>query len=77
MTIPNLVQMKRTTANILANGIPPFLTEAASGVVMFLFNFIILRIPEHRRRSIQCDQRDFACGNLPVYRFITGNTAIN
>ena len=44
LTIPNLVQMKRTTANILANGIPPFLTEAASGVVMFLFNFIILRI---------------------------------
>lgn len=44
LTIPNLVQMKRTTVNILANGIPPFLTEAASGVVMFLFNFIILRI---------------------------------
>ena len=44
LTIPNLVQMKRTTTNILANGIPPFLTEAASGVVMFLFNFIILRI---------------------------------
>lgn len=44
LTIPNLVQMKRTTANILANGIPPFLTESALGIVMFLFNFIILRI---------------------------------
>lgn len=30
--------------NIITNGIPPFLTEAASGVVMFLFNFIILRL---------------------------------
>lgn len=29
---------------IITNGIPPFLTEAASGVVMFLFNFIILRL---------------------------------
>lgn len=29
---------------ITANGVPPFLTEAASGVVMFLFNFIILRL---------------------------------
>ncbi|MDO4453100.1 MAG: MATE family efflux transporter [Eubacteriales bacterium] len=29
---------------IVTNGIPPFLTEAASGVVMFLFNFIILRL---------------------------------
>lgn len=29
---------------ISASGIPPFLTEVTSGVVMFLFNFIILRI---------------------------------
>lgn len=41
---PNLVQMKRNVGKILANGIPPFLTEAASGVVMFVFNFIMLRI---------------------------------
>lgn len=41
---PSLVQMKRNIRTIIANGIPPFLTEAASGVVMFLFNFIILRI---------------------------------
>lgn len=40
----HLVQMKKNTGKILANGIPPFLTEAASGIVMFLFNFIILRI---------------------------------
>ena len=44
LTIPNLVEMKRTICKILANGIPPFLTEAASGVVMFLFNFILLKI---------------------------------
>lgn len=29
---------------ILSSGIPPFLTEATSGIVMFLFNFIILRL---------------------------------
>lgn len=29
---------------ILSCGIPPFLTEATSGIVMFLFNFIILKI---------------------------------
>lgn len=29
---------------ILSSGFPPFLTEVTSGVVMFLFNFIILRI---------------------------------
>lgn len=40
----NLAQMRKNTGKILANGIPPFLTEAASGVVMFLFNFIILKI---------------------------------
>lgn len=30
--------------DILVNGFSPFLTEATSGIVMFLFNFIILRI---------------------------------
>lgn len=44
LTTPDFIQMKRNIGKILANGIPPFLTEAASGVVMFLFNFIILRI---------------------------------
>lgn len=44
LTLPEPAQMKRNVGKILANGIPPFLTEAASGVVMFLFNFIILRI---------------------------------
>lgn len=29
---------------ILSSGVSPFLTEATSGIVMFLFNFIILRI---------------------------------
>ena len=38
----NLVQMKRNIGTIL--GVPPFLTEAASGVVMLVFNFIMLRI---------------------------------
>lgn len=40
----HLPQMKRNIGKILANGIPPFLTETASGIVMFLFNFIILGI---------------------------------
>lgn len=44
LTAPDFAQIKRSAGKILANGIPPFLTEAASGVVMFLFNFIILRI---------------------------------
>lgn len=44
LTAPDFTQIKRSAGKILANGIPPFLTEAASGVVMFLFNFIILRI---------------------------------
>ena len=44
LTMPDIVQTKGTIRKILANGIPPFLTEAASGVVMFLFNFIILKI---------------------------------
>lgn len=29
---------------ILSCGVPPFLTEATSGIVMFLFNFILLRL---------------------------------
>lgn len=29
---------------VLSSGVSPFLTEATSGIVMFLFNFIILRI---------------------------------
>lgn len=29
---------------ILSSGVPPFVTEAASGIVMFVFNFIILRL---------------------------------
>ncbi len=29
---------------IVSSGFPPFLTEASSGIVMFLFNFIVLRI---------------------------------
>lgn len=29
---------------LIASGIPPFLSEVTSGIVMFLFNFIILRI---------------------------------
>lgn len=32
---------------IVSNGIPPFLSEATSGIVMFLFNFIILRISQN------------------------------
>lgn len=31
-------------SNIVSNGIPPLVTEVSSGVVMFLFNFIILRL---------------------------------
>ena len=30
--------------DISASGVPPFVTEAASGVVMFLFNFLLLRL---------------------------------
>ena len=29
---------------IIASGIPPFITELSSGIVMFLFNFIILKL---------------------------------
>lgn len=42
LTRPDPAQVKRNTGTILSNGIPPFLTEAASGIVMFLFNSIIL-----------------------------------
>ena len=31
-------------SNIVSNGIPPLVTEVSFGVVMFLFNFIILRL---------------------------------
>ena len=34
----------RTLCEVLSCGVPPFLTEATSGIVMFLFNFIILRL---------------------------------
>lgn len=34
----------RKALEIIANGIPPFVTELSSGIVMFLFNFIILRL---------------------------------
>ncbi len=34
----------RLLVKLCSGGLPPFLTEAASGVVMLLFNFIILRI---------------------------------
>lgn len=29
---------------IISSGVPPFITEVSSGIVMFLFNFIILRL---------------------------------
>lgn len=35
---------KNKTLEITASGIPPFVTELSSGIVMFLFNFIILRL---------------------------------
>lgn len=34
----------KRTAEIVSSGIPPFVMEITSGVVMFLFNFIILRL---------------------------------
>lgn len=37
---PNGASLKE----IISSGVSPFLTEATSGIVMFLFNFIILRI---------------------------------
>ena len=36
--------MPKYLGEIIANGASPFLTEFTSGIVMFLFNFIILRI---------------------------------
>ncbi len=44
LAMPDLSQLKGNMGKILANGIPPFLTEAASGIVMFLFNSIILKL---------------------------------
>ena len=35
---------RKYLAEIISNGASPFLTEFTSGIVMFLFNFIILRI---------------------------------
>ena len=32
------------TLEIISSGIPPFVAELSSGIVMFLFNFIILRL---------------------------------
>ena len=43
-SIPTHTLSQNHILKITANGVPPFLTEAASGVVMFLFNFIILRL---------------------------------
>lgn len=40
ISAPDFKSMKRT----LSSGVPPFLTETTSGVVMFLFNYIILRL---------------------------------
>lgn len=34
----------RKTLEIISSGIPPLVTELSSGIVMFLFNFIILRL---------------------------------
>lgn len=34
----------RKVLEIIASGMPPFVTELSSGIVMFLFNFIILRL---------------------------------
>lgn len=36
--------LEKIWGGILLSGVSPFLTEAASGIVMFLFNFILLRI---------------------------------
>lgn len=35
---------KKRILEIMSSGIPPFVTEITSGIVMFLFNFIILRL---------------------------------
>ncbi len=40
ISAPDFKSMKK----ILSSGVPPFLTETTSGVVMFLFNYIILRL---------------------------------
>lgn len=34
----------KKVGEIISSGIPPFVTEVSSGIVMFLFNFIILRL---------------------------------
>ena len=38
------IQITKRISVILSSGIPSFLTEATSGIVMLLFNFIILRL---------------------------------
>ncbi len=35
---------RRNMSGIMSSGVPPFITEISSGVVMFLFNFIILHL---------------------------------
>lgn len=35
---------RRNMPGIMSSGVPPFITEISSGVVMFLFNFIILHL---------------------------------
>lgn len=35
---------KNDILGIISSGVPPFITEVSSGIVMFLFNFIILRL---------------------------------
>lgn len=40
----SLAPDRRNILDISASGVPPFVTEAASGVVMFLFNFLLLRL---------------------------------
>lgn len=39
----SMPDIKRIT-EIASSGVPPFVTEVSSGIVMFLFNFIILRL---------------------------------
>ena len=39
-SVPNVKRIP----GIISSGVPPFVTEVSSGIVMFLFNFIILRL---------------------------------
>lgn len=38
------IPKRKIMTEIISSGIPPFVTEITSGIVMFLFNFIILRL---------------------------------